>query len=393
MKTDAYRLARHFAPFRKFFPFWKTRVHLDTAKICPHNLFVQEKLDEFYRDWLEGEVNFDFETFGMLDGIRKMCAELVGANADEIGFCPNTSLGLNICTSGLEWKPGDEVLLSELEFPADVYLLRPLTEKGVVVRYLKAEKGYVAPEELAVNLTPHSKLFITSFVQFFNGYKQDLAALAEVCHKNGTLLVVDGIQGVGNQQLDVHTSGVDFLAAGAQKWLLSSHGTGFFYCSRELQKKIKPAYFGWMGVDWKVDWTDLWKKDLQPFDSARRFEIGSHPHGPVRHFYWSLTLIKKAGLAKIEKYTRALLDLLVEYLSDSPYHLRSSREPPHRSSILSFSHPNGAELVKYLKSRKIIASYREGGVRVSPNFYNSPQEMERLIDELKRFGKRKISRK
>jgi len=393
MKTNAYRLARNFAGYRNYFPFWKKTSYLNTASICPHNLFVQRKLEEFQRRWLDGDTDFDPESFRMLDEIRKMCARLVGADADEIGFCPNTSYGLNVCIAGLDLKPGDEAVVSELEFPAGVYVLKPLEEKGVTIRYLKTEKGYLTPEELAVSLTPRTKVFLTSFVQFFNGYKHDLGAFAEVCHKNGTLLVVDGIQGVGNQKLDVHASGVDFLAAGAQKWLLSSHGTGFFYCSRELQKKIKPAYFGWMGVDWKVDWTDLWKKDLKPFDSARRFEVGSYPQGAVRHFYWSLVLLQKVGLAKIEKYNRALLDLLTEYLADSPYHLRSSLKPSHRSSILSFSHPAGAELVKYLKSRKIIVSYREDGVRISPNFYNSPQEMERLVDELKRFGKRKISRK
>lgn len=394
MKNEAHRLAKHFAPFRKLFPFWKKKIiHLNTAKICPLNLFVAEKLRRFERDWLEGETEFDRETFGMMDEIRRMAARLIGADADEIGFCPNTSFGLNICTSGLDWKAGEEILLSELEFPAGVYLTRPLVERGVNVRYLKTEKGYLAPEELAVNLTPHSKVFVTSFVQFFNGYKHDLKALAEVCHNNGTLLVVDGMQGVGHQTLDVHDSGVDFLATGGPKWLLSTGGTGFFYCSRKLQKKIKPAYFGWMGVDWKVDWTDLWKKDLPPFDSGRRFEVGSYPHGPVRHFYWSLKLIEKAGLARIEKYNRALLDLLVEYLTDSPYHLRSSMELPHRSSILSFTHPQGAELVRRLASRKILVSHREGGVRVSPNFYNVPAEMERLIAELARFGKRKIGRK
>lgn len=393
MKTDLFKLAKSYAPYRKYFPFRKKRVYLNTASVGPYNLFVQQKLRTFERDWLEGETDFDLETFGMLEETRKMCAKLVGADADEIGFCPNTSYGLNVCTSGLDLKAGEEVLVSELEFPAGVYALRPLQEKGVSVRFLKTEKGFLTPEELAVNVGSRTRIFLTSFVQFFNGYKHNLAAFSDVCHKNGTLLVVDGIQGVGNQTLDVHAAGVDFLAAGGQKWLLSAGGTGFFYCSRELQKKIRPAYFGWLGVDWKLDWSDLWKKDLEPFDSARKFEVGSYPHGPLRHFYWSLKLIQKAGLKRIEKYNRTLLDLLADYLAGSPYHLRSSLEMPHRSSILSFTHPQAARLVDYLKNRNIIVSLREGGIRVSPNFYNAPAEIERLVSELRRFGNRKISRK
>ncbi len=385
------KLARGMAPFQKLFPF-KT-VYLNTASVGPLSLFVKKKLDKFDKGWLAGDTDFEEETFRMLDEIRKLCAKLIGGDAEEIGFCPNTSYGLNVCIAGLYLKPGDEVVVSELEFPAGVYVLKPLEEKGVAIRYLKTEKGYLTPEELAVSLTPHTKVFLTSYVQFFNGYKHDLASFAEICHNNETLLVVDGIQGVGNQVLDVRKAGVDFLAVGGQKWLLSAGGTGFFYCSKALLDKLRPAYFSWLGVDWKLDWSELWKKDLKPFDSARRFEIGSYPHQAVRHFYWSLGLLHKIGVVKIERYNRALLDLLTDYLADSPYHLRSSLETRHRSSVLSFTHPEAEELVRHLKNRKIMVSLREEGVRVSPNFYNTPGEIERLVAELKRFGNRKISRK
>ncbi|MCI0331376.1 MAG: aminotransferase class V-fold PLP-dependent enzyme [candidate division Zixibacteria bacterium] len=391
MSAALSKLAKSMTPYGKYFPL--KNVYLNTASAGPLNLFAKKKLDELDKRWLTGDADFEEETFRMLDEIRKMGAQLIGADADEIGFCPNTSYGLNICIAGLDLKPGDEAAVSELEFPAGVYALKLLEQKGVTIRYLKTEKGYLTPEELAVSLTPHTQVFLTSYVQFFNGYKHDLAAFAEICHNNGTLLVVDGIQGVGNQVLDVHQTGVDFLAAGGQKWLLSAGGTGFFYCSSKLQKKLRPAYSGWLAVDWKLDWSELWKKDLIPFDSARRFEVGSYPHEAVRHFHQSLVLLHKVGVAKIERYNKGLLDLLAEYLSDSPYHLRGPLEAPHRSSILSFTHPQAEGLVRYLKSKKIAVSLREGGVRVSPNFYNTPEEMGQLASELRRFAGRKVGKK
>lgn len=391
MSAPLSRRTKSMAAYRRHFPL--TNIYLNTASVGPLSLFVKKKLAEFDKRWLAGDTRFDEETFRMLEEIRKMCARLIGADPEEIGFCPSTSHGLNVCISGLDLKPGDEAVVSELEFPAGVYALKLLEQKGVTTRYLKTEKGYLTPEELAVGLTPQTKVFLTSYVQFFNGYKHDLAAFSEVCRHNGTLLVVDGIQGVGNQLLDVHQTGVDFLAASGQKWLLSAGGTGFFYCSKTLLEKLRPTYFSWMGVDWKLDWSDLWKKDLKPFDSARRFEIGSYPHQAIRHFYWSLALLHKVGIAKIERYNKTLLDLLIDYLSDSPYHLRGSLEEPHRSSILSFTHPKVEELVRYLRIKKIIVSLREGGVRVSANFYNTPRDIERLIAELKRFAGRKVRKK
>ncbi len=391
MSAALSKSATAMAPYRKYFPL--KNVYLNTASVGPLSFFVKKKIEEFDKRWLAGNTSFDGETFRMLDNVRKMCAQLIGATPEEIGFCPNTSYGLNVCIAGLDLKPGDEAVVSELEFPAGVYVLKLLEQKGVTTRYLKTEKGYLTPEELAVGLTPHTKVFLTSYVQFFNGYKYDLSAFAEICHHNGTLLVVDGIQGVGNQVLNVQEAGVDFLAAGGQKWLLSAGGTGFFYCSKALLERLCPAYFSWMGVDWKLDWSDLWKKDLVPFSSARRFEIGSYPHRAVRHFHWSLVLLHKIGVAKIERYNKALLDRLVDYLSDSPYHLRGSLEAPHRSSVLSFTHPEAEELVRYLKRKKIIISLREGGVRVAPNFYNTPRDMERLVAELKRFANRKTGKK
>ncbi|MCI0406405.1 MAG: aminotransferase class V-fold PLP-dependent enzyme, partial [candidate division Zixibacteria bacterium] len=227
MSAPLSKLTKSMAPYRRHFPF--KNVYLNTASVGPLSSFVKKKLEEFDKRWLAGDTSFDEETFRMLEEIRQMCAKLIGADPAEIGFCPNTSYGLNVCIAGLDLKPGDEAVVSELEFPAGVYVLKLLEKKGIPTRYLKTEKGYLTPEELAVGLTPRTKVFLTSYVQFFNGYKHDLAAFAEICHHNGTLLVVDGIQGVGNQVLDVHAAGVDFLAAGGQKWLLSAGGTGFFY--------------------------------------------------------------------------------------------------------------------------------------------------------------------
>ena len=326
----------------------------------------------------------EHHSFELLDKIREIIAKLINSSADEISLTFNTSYGLNIVASGLDFKAGEEILLSDCEFPANVYPWMNLREKGVKIKFIKSENGFFSIENFIKSITSKTKLLSLSFVQFFNGYKNDLEQIGKICRKNGIIFVVDGIQGVGSSVLDGKKNQIDFLSCGGQKWLLSVPGTGFFFCSKKFLNKLKLSFFGWLGVDWKVDFTDLLRYNLKPFTSARRFEIGSYSYSNLRTFYASLKLLEKIGIPKIQRQNLALLDRLVDYLEDSPYQIKSSLEPKHRSSIFSFSAKNGKKLYEKLIKNKIIVSYREGLIRVSPHFYNTSQEIDQLIRILKR---------
>lgn len=304
---------------------------------------------------------------------------MINSSDDEIALTFNTSYGLNIAASGLDFKAGEEILLSDCEFPANVYPWLNLREKGVKIKFIESENRFFSIENFIKSITSKTKLLSLSFVQFFNGYKNDLEKIGKICKANGIIFVVDGIQGVGSSVLDVKKSQIDFLSCGGQKWLLSAPGTGFFYCSKKFLSQLKPSFFGWLGVDWKIDFTDLLKYNLTPFNSARKFEIGSYSYSNLRTFYPSLKLLEKIGIPTIQKQNLALLDRLIDYLKNSPYRINSSLNPKHRSSIFSFSAKNGKELFEKLIKNNIIASYREGLIRLSPHFYNTTQEIDRLI--------------
>jgi selenocysteine lyase/cysteine desulfurase len=191
---------------------------------------------------------------------------------------------------------------------------------------------------------------------------------------------VDGIQGVGNLDLDVKECKIDLLACGAQKWLLSSLGAGFFYLSAEAKRKVNPSFFGWLGVDWGLDFSDLLRFDLEPFSTARKFEIGTYPYSVIWTMHSSLRLFSEIGIKNIEKHNLELLDLLVSHLKRKNYRITSSLDPDHRSSILSFSAEDTKALHRKLRTNNIIVSHREGSIRVAPHFYNTTEEMEKLIE-------------
>ena len=328
---------------------------------------------------LEKIKDMDKVAFEKLDDIRVMAAEMIKARPDEIAFATNTSYGLNVAAWGLDLKPGDKILLSDVEFPGNTYPWTNLRQKGVEVEFLPSKNRCFDIDNLLKAIDAKTKVLAISFVQFFNGFKLDLKTIGQICEEKDIFFVVDGIQGIGNLEIDVKECKIDLLANGGQKWLLSSPGTGFIYVSSDAKREINPSFFGWLGVDWELDFSDLFKFDLEPFPSARKFEIGTYPYSQIWTMHSSLKLLSEVGIRNIQSHNQALLDLLIEQLKKKDYHLTSPLGPDHRSCILSFSGKDTEGLFKKLRKHSIITSLREGSIRVAPHFYNTADEMERLI--------------
>jgi selenocysteine lyase/cysteine desulfurase len=369
--------------YRKEFPFTKEIVFLNHASFGPMPEKSWKATEEYYKGLrLKKMPDDDKEAFQKLDNIRKLIAKMIKAKSEEIAFVPNTSYGLNVSAWGLDLKRGDKILLSDVEFPANVYPWTNLKQKGIETKFIPSRNKCFNLDNVVKAIDKRTKVLSISFVQYFNGFKNDLETIGRICEENDIFLVVDGIQGIGSVDLDVKKCKIDFLSCGGQKWLLSSLGTGFFYLSSQAKRKVRTSFFGWMGVDWGLNWTDLLKFNLKPFHSARRFEIGTFPYSLLWSMHASLQLLSQVGVKNIEKHNLELLDLLIDYLNDSPYQIRSSLDPKHRSSILSFSGKDIRKLYERLIKNKILVSFREGSIRVSPHFYNTKEEMKRFIQML-----------
>ena len=339
---------------------------------------------EYYQGLrLKKTADDDREAFRKLENIRKMIAKMIKARPEEIAFVPNTSYGLNVAAWGLDLERGDNILLSDVEFPANVYPWMNLKQKGIRTKFIPSKNKCFDIDNFVRAIDKRTKVLSISFVQYFNGFKNDLETIGKICEENDIFLVVDGIQGIGSVHLDVKKCKIDCLACGGQKWLLSSLGTGFLYLSSQAKRKINLSFFGWMGVDWELNFTDLLNFYLKPFPSARKFEIGTYPYSLLWSMHSSLQLLSHIGIKNIEKHNLGLLDVLIDFLKDSPYQIKSSLEPKHRSSILSFSGKGIGKVYEKLIRNKIVVSFREGAIRVAPHFYNTKDEVNKLIEVLK----------
>jgi len=369
--------------YRTEFPFTDRVTFFNHASFGPLPRKSWKATEEYYKYLrLEKTEDIDEASFRKLDEVRILIGRMIKAKPAEIAFAPHTSYGLNVAAWGLDLNPGDQILLSDVEFPANVYPWVNLKQKGLNIKFMPSKNRCFDINNFVKAIDTKTKVLSLSFVQFFNGFKNDLKTIGRICEEKDIFFVVDAIQGVGCLDLDVKECKIDLLSCGGQKWLLSSLGTGFFYLSSEAKREIEPSFFGWMGVDWKLKFSDLFKFDLPPFPSVRKFEIGTYPYSLIWTMHSSLKLLSEVGIENIERHNLALLDLLIEHLKKQDYQITSSLDPNHRSSILSFSGKKTKSLYDKLLKSKILVAYREGSIRVSPHFYNTAGEIERLIELL-----------
>ncbi|EAU64039.1 NifS protein [Stigmatella aurantiaca DW4/3-1] len=296
----------------------------------------------------------------------------------------NTSHGLGLVAEGLDWKPGDEVAVAtSIEYPSNVYPWLHLKDRGVEVREIvSSPEGGVTPEAVAAALTPRTRLVALSSVQFASGFRTDLDAVGALCERQGVLLCVDGIQSIGCSPVDVKRSRIHFLSADSHKWMLGISGIGFLYVAKDVLPRLRPALVGWRST------TDAWNFNRSHFElrpDAGRLEEGSHSFTGIYALGAALELLLEVGMPDIESRIRALLTSLDEGLRGLGCDTGPS--PEHRAGILTFLPPKGESrtLSAWLGERDVSLSLRRGRIRLSPHFYNQPEEIERFLGLVRDF--------
>jgi cysteine desulfurase/selenocysteine lyase len=320
--------------------------------------------------------------FGTLDRSRQLIGSLIGARESEIAMATNTSFGLNLAAFALPLERGDVVLSPDREFPANVYPWMQLAaRRGVEYRRLRLDDGPLDVSRLARELEDDRVRAVTvSWVQFASGARVDLAALGQLCRDRGVYFVVDAIQGLGPLTLDLRSTPVDILACGAQKWLLSPWGAGFVYVRRELVPQLQPHDVSWLAVRGSDDFTRLTNYDLTWRDDARRFEFITLPYQEFAAMNATLELIQELGAANVAAYSQSLSDRIVEWAcARGDVTVTTPSKRGQYASIVSVQPPDAAATSARLSEAGVVHSFREGGIRLSPYFYNTVEEIDRTL--------------
>jgi len=318
-----------------------------------------------------------------IDTARENVAALVGGRPDYVAFVGSLADAISLATAGIDWQPGDNVLIPREEFPSDVYPVLNLERFGVEVRYVdKDEHGFTSVDKIEAAMDGRTKALVISHVEFMTGFRNDLNAIGRLCQDHDVLSIVDATQSVGPMVIDVAESGIDVIAAHCYKWLMASFGLGVMHFSERAVERIHPTYSGRLGV--KAGYEDL-EYRLEWKDGALRYQTGGLNYISMAALNASSDLIRSIGSQEIADHTIKLTDRLLSEVASMGYQVTSNLDPAHRSQICSFTSGDrevDGQLVDRMQQHNVAVSLRGRGVRVSPYFYNSDQDIDRLLELL-----------
>lgn len=318
--------------------------------------------------------------------IRTNIAQLIGGKPEEVAITTGASAGIIAVAYALDWKPGDEVVTAAREFPLQYTIWKPMEQRvGLKLKVVSPRERFLTADDLIAAMTPNTRVVSVSLVRFDDGSLLDARRLADACHAQGALLLLDVSQCCGALPMSVEQLGADFLVSAGYKWLFGPFGTGFFWIKHELLTRVRPAPFYWMAVEGSDNFAKLNFTDPEPADSAKRWdapEWASHFNFNLVGLDASLEFVLRIKPETVAEHNRGLIELMYARLPKdrcvpaSP--LDAARRGPY-GCFAARTPEKTAELYQKLRAEKVIVSLREGNIRVSPHLYNSERDIDRLI--------------
>jgi selenocysteine lyase/cysteine desulfurase len=372
--------------WRKYFPIVNELAFFNHAGVGPLSGPAAQALRD-YAKHAETRSYVEADWYRRVNDLKRSAAKLINADGPhEIAVVQNTSAGIATIAKGFNWRRGDNVVITDVEFPANRYPWEDLKRFDVqVIEVRQNADGRIDADEVADAVTDRTRVVAISHVQYASGHRIDLKPISKMVHMAGGYLFVDAIQSLGAMPVDVEAMGIDFLAADGHKWMLSPEGCGILYVNEDLIELLHPNVVGWLNVVDAMNWGD-YKFEFEK--DCRRFEPGSYNIPGVLALGASLEMLLDIGIDTIWQRIEALTTRLCEGLEQKGYRVASPRGADERSGIVIFDPPEDrdeldpARIVADLEEKGIIIVLREGRLRASPHFYNTEEQIDRLLEAL-----------
>jgi selenocysteine lyase/cysteine desulfurase len=370
---------------RSRFPIFERLTYVNSCSQGALSDSVRAAYDEYLTDWDEKGAPWEYWT-ERAEAARSTFARLVGGEPDEVAVTTSLSAGVSSLASTFDWGERPRVVVSDFEFPTVGQIWHAQELRGAEVVHVSqtetSQSGGVIPVERFDELIDERTALVSlTAVCYRNGARLPVEEIVELAHSRGALVLLDAYQAIGSYPIDVGELGVDFLGAGALKYLLASAGLGFLWCRGELTERLLPTQTGWF-ADRNIFEMDI--HDYSPSPTARRFESGTPPIPAIYAGIAGIELISAIGIAETRVHVTALNERLIAGVDELGGIVATPRDPEQRGALVCISSTDAPRLVDILGSEGIVTSQRDGNLRVSAHAYNVEGDIDTVLDALAR---------
>ena len=367
---------------RHRFPLLEHKVYVNSCSQGALSDSVRASYEAYLRDWDEHGAPWEY-WMERMETARSAFAGLVNAQPSEIAVTTSVSAGLSAVASALPLDPARRrIVTTDLEFPTVGQIWHAQELRGAeIVHVPPAADGATIPlEAFERAIDERTALVSITQVCYRNGSLLDVEAITKLAHERGALVLLDSYQAAGHVPIDVNTLGVDLLATGVLKYLLGSAGLGFLYCRAGLAERLLPTQTGWF-ADEDVFAMDI--HDYSPAPDARRFQSGTPPVPSLYAGIAGIGLMQEIGIAATRTHVQALNDLLVEGVDELGGIVVTPRAHAQRGALVAIRSTDDHALVAALDADGVIASCRDGNLRISAHAYNTVSDIEAVLASLR----------
>ena len=369
--------------FRAEFPLTDSMTYLNNASYGPLPARTVAALQRYVAQLADPLAYLETERYDLFGETAALVAGMAGADAANVCYVASLADGMSLLANGVDWRFGDNVLVVEGEFPSVVLPFRNLQRRGVTTRIVPRNgEGRTDLGQFEAAIDERTRAVAISHVEYLDGYRIDLSALGAICRARDVELFVDATQSLCVQPIDINACGATALVAHAFKWMMASYGIGVVVFAPGAAERIAPMSAGRLSVnsafgdpEYQLDWRA----------GAARFQTGGPNLIGLTALHSSLTLVREVGPAWITQHTRELTDRLIDGVVDSGYRVVSDTDPRHRSQIVTISsgqRDRDGQAYAELQRANVLVTLRDNGMRVSPYFYNTVADIDRLLEAL-----------
>lgn len=372
---------------KDLFPLTREVSYLDTAAEGLPPLSGEAALAAYWREKSRGTPG-RARLFQVQAETEEAAAKLLNTSSENVALLANSSEALNLLANSIEWKAGDEVLISDLEFPSNVLVWLRLKELGVQLRVIPTERGALRLEDWTSRLSRRTRMVSVSQVSYKTGTQIPfMQELADEAHRAGALFCVDATQALG--RVPVSVEGVDYLVASSYKWLLGTHGLGVTYLSPEMRARLHPRTVGWYSVD-SLFYPERFES-YTPKSSAGQLQSGMPNFPGIFALKAGIDFLQSVGVERLDRDLRPLVNELRTELQGMGLELLTPASPEFASGIVSFRCDEPAEIAARMAAEGVVVWGGDGRIRVSVHVYNDRNDIDRCLRALRKVAGQSVS--